>query len=231
MKQKILVIDDDTQLTGVLSLALTAEGYEVRTADHGQEGLKHLFDWQPDLIVLDVMMPRMDGWRTCERIREFSDVPVLMLTAKAGEFNEIRGLGYGADSYMTKPFAVQVLLARIGALLRRSKLQSSGPAGQVIRIGRLVIDTARHEVTVDGQVTNLTPTEFRVLTSLATKPGQVVSPQELLARVWGEDYAGDNYFVKLYISYLRKKIEKDPSRPRYIMTKRGVGYYLDSGVR
>ena len=230
MKERILLIDDDASLTRVLALALEEGGYQVQVAGNGLDGLQRLYQWRPDLVILDVMMPRMDGWETCRRIRELSDVPILMLTAKGGEADELKGLRGGADLYMAKPFAVSVLLARVEALLRRSRLASPPARDHVVTAGDLRIDLARHEVTLAGQPIDLSPTEFRLLATLASRPGEVVPHRELLTQVWGPEYAGEDLYLKLYICYLRQKIETDPSHPRYVILKRGVGYYLGDGT-
>ncbi len=231
MRDKVLVIDDDEALGKVVSLALEGAGYWVEVAQHGLEGLQKLYQWRPDLVILDVMMPRMDGWETCRRIREISNVPILMLTAKVGDANELKGLREGADVYMTKPFAVSVLVGRVEALLRRSRLgaeKAAKPA--VVNCGDLRVDIARHEATLNGKTLDLTPTEFRLLAALAAKAGEVVSHRELLTQVWGPEYAGEDMYLKLYVRYLRQKIEKDPAHPVYIVTRRGVGYFLNDGT-
>lgn len=229
MTAKVLVTEDDASLRDVLQLALQEAGYQVQTAANGLEGLRRMYRWQPDLVILDVMMPQMDGWEACQRIREISDVPVLMLTAKTGEANELKGLREGADHYMTKPFLVSVLVARVEALLRRSRLHQGNSKPTVVTVGDLKIDLARHEVTLANRRIDLTPIEFRLLAALAAKPGQVIPHPELLTQIWGPDYSGESLYLKLYIRYLRQKIEKDPGNPRYILTRRGVGYCLDDG--
>ena len=230
MAAKVLVIDDDESLTKVVELALETAGYKVAVAHNGLEGLQQLFHWRPDLVILDVMMPRMDGWETCRRIREVSEVPIILLTAKSGDANELRGLHGGADLYMTKPFAISVLVARVEAMLRRSKMAAPRVKPSVVTVGDLRVDLARHEAHLAGRPLELTPTEFRLLAALATMAGEVVTHRELLTQVWGPEYAGEDMYLKLYIRYLRQKIEKDPARPAYIVTRRGVGYYLNDGA-
>jgi len=229
-REKILITDDDPSLTTVVGMALEESGYEVQFASNGLEGLQRLYRWQPDLVILDVMMPQMDGWLTCRRIREVSDVPIMILTAKEGESNELNGLHVGADLYMTKPFAVSVLVARVDALLRRSRIASGAQKRTVVRTGHLEIDLAKHEARQDGRQIDLSPTEFRLLAALASRPNEVISHRDLLSQVWGPEYVNEDLYLKLYICYLGQKIEKDPSHPRYIITKRGVGYYLNDGV-
>ncbi len=229
-REKILVTDDDPTLTTVVGMALEEAGYQVRVASNGLEGLQSLYQWRPDLVILDVMMPKLDGWLACQRIRELSDVPIMILTAKDGESNELNGLSVGADLYMTKPFALTVLVARVEALLRRAKLTPGTAKHAVVSTGHLEIDLSKHEVRWDGQALDLSPTEFRLLAALASKPGTVIPHRELLTQVWGPEYVNEDLYLKLYVCYLRQKIESDPSHPRYIITKRGVGYYLNDSV-
>lgn len=229
MKDRVLLIDDDESLNAVVKLALEEANYEVSVAANGLEGLQRLFNWRPNLIVLDVMMPRMDGWETCRRIREVSDVPILMLTAKGGESNELRGLRAGVDLYVSKPFVVSLLVARVEALLRRSRLAAPEQKYQLVTTGDVTIDLAKHEVTRDGQKIDLSPTEFRLLSALASRVGEVMSHRELLSQVWGPEYVNEDLYLKLYVRYLRQKLERDPSRPCYVLTRRGVGYYLTDG--
>lgn len=227
---KLLLIDDDQNLTSMMKQVLEEEGYEVQVALNGMEGLRRLYQWRPDLVILDVVMPGMDGWSACQRIREVSEVPVLMLSIRDGDSNELKGLQVGADQYMSKPFSMAVLLARVEALLRRSRLTpSSVTHDATLAIRDLRIDLAKHEVSLEGKQIDLSPTEFRLLVALAAKPGFVMTHKELLTRVWGPEYAEEDLYLKLYVRYLRQKIEKDPSDPRYILTKRGVGYYLSDG--
>ncbi len=227
MAAKVLLVDDAEDMTVVLSHALRSEGYEIQVAYDGSSGLRAAYEFQPDLIVLDIMMPGMDGWTMLERLREFSDVPVIMLTAISGEKNLVRGLDHGADDYLTKPFSTAELRARIRAILRRV----SEPLAQgdlVLRFddGQLLIEPDAQRVTVRGQVVELTPTEYRLLLCLAYNAGRVLTVDQILDNVWGLGYEDSQSNVKLYIWYLRRKIEPDPSNPRYILTKRGAGYYL-----
>ena len=230
MREKILVTDDDPSLIRVVGMALEEAGYQVQFATNGLEALQQLYQWRPDLVILDVMMPKMDGWVTCQRIREVSDIPIMILTAKDGESNELNGLHVGADLYVTKPFTVSVLVARVEALLRRSRLGSGSPKQTVVTTGHLEIDLSKLEAKLDGKPIDLSPTEFRLLAALASRPGEVISHRELLTQVWGPEYVDEDLYLKLYVCYLRQKIEKAPSHPRYIITKRGVGYYLNDAV-
>jgi DNA-binding response OmpR family regulator len=227
MAVRILVVDDEAELAHFLETILKSEGYEVQSALDARDGLRKAYAFQPDLILLDIMMPGMDGWDMLNRLREFSDVPVVMLTAIGGEDGVVRGLDTGADDYITKPFRVQELKARIRAALRRATLPPSSedlPLG--FDGGQLVIDPSSHQVTVRGEVVNLTPTEYRLLLYLAYNAGRVLSYSQILDSVWGPGYEDSLSNVKVFIRNLRRKVEPDPSQPRYILTQRGVGYCL-----
>ena len=230
LNAKVLVIDDSPDLLRIVQLCLEREDYEVFTATNGREGLQRTYSIQPDLVILDVMMPGMDGWDVLSRLREMSDVPVIMLTAKGREVDVVRGLGLGADDYITKPFGAAELVARVQALLRRNRM----PA--VRRVTRyqdngLLVDLERHEVRVKGVPVDLTPTEFRLLAVLVQNAGKVVSHHALLVQVWGEEYANEVHYLKLYIRYLRQKLEESASNPRYILTEWGVGYRFREPAR
>jgi two-component system KDP operon response regulator KdpE len=222
--EKILVIDDDATLASLLKQSLEKAGYLVITAGNGLAGLQQMYDQRPDLVILDVMMPRMDGWETLSRIREVSQVPVIMLTAKDEEADKIRGFKYGVDDYVTKPFSFAELTARVGAVLHRTKQPPPSKKPNVHVAGDLVIDLDNHRVTREGQMVDLTPTEFRLLSVLVENAGQVLSHEQLLTKVWGYEYASDVGYVKRYIWYLRQKIEKDPRSPEHILTEWGFGY-------
>ncbi len=221
---KILVIDDDATLLDLLRQSLGKAGYEVVTATNGLAGLQKMYEERPDLIILDVMMPRMDGWETCRRIREISQVPIIMLTAKDEEADKIKGFKYGVDDYVTKPFSFAELTARVGAVLHRTRQQPPRREPAVYRIDNLVIDLENRRVTKDGKPLDLTPTEYRLLATLVENAGRVLSHEQLLTNVWGPEYVDDTGYVKRYIWYLRQKLEDDPSHPRYIITERGFGY-------
>lgn len=227
MTTKILLVDDAVEATRVLGKMLSEAGYQVQLAHDGGEGLRQAFAFQPDLIVLDVMMPEMDGWSTLQRLREFSDVPVIMLTAVRSEDDKIRGLDLGADDYLTKPFGVEELKARIRATLRRA-LAYSSEQDLDLRFdgGQLIIEPSRHEVTVRGEVINLSPTEYQVLLLLARNAGRVVPSEQILDHIWGPGYEDSIGNIKVYVWSLRRKIEEDPSDPRYVLTKHGSGYYM-----
>jgi len=223
-KTLLLVIEDDTRLADALKLYFGNRGYEVIAAANGLEGLQKMYAHRPDLIILDVMMPRMDGWETCRRIRELSDVPIIMLTARGQESEKVKGLKLGADDYVAKPFSLKELEARVEAVLRRIKLPPPAKGGVLYADEELVIDSERWEVTRQGKPLELTATERRLLFYLAENAGRVLTHQQILERVWGAEYIDDIDYVKLYIWRLRRKIERDPSHPRYILTERGIGY-------
>lgn len=225
MKKKILVIDDDENLLKLIETALKREDWEVLTARDGAEGLRTAFSRQPDLIILDIMLPGMDGLETCRRLQELSSIPIIMLTALSSDTDVVKGLAVGADDYITKPFSLAELVARVRTCLRRS---GGGSAKSSVLVkGELTIDLARHKVSVKGKTIELTPTEFRLLSHLARNEGQVIPHRMLLEEVWGPEYSDQVDYLHLYIRYLRQKIEHDPSKPEIIKTERGVGYYLD----
>ncbi len=221
---KILIIDDDERLTNAIALYLRRQKYEVEVANDGATGLELFVASPPDIVVLDVMMPDMDGWEVCRRIRERSSAPIIMLTARVEERDRILGLRLGADDYVAKPFSLKEVEARIEAVLRRARM-SPPDAGEILfDDGRLRIDKASMRVTAAGKDLNLTATERRLLFALAHSVGRVLSPDQILRQVWGPGYVGQSDYVKLYIWRLRQKIEPDPSSPGYIKTVRGVGY-------
>ncbi|MBN1661123.1 MAG: response regulator transcription factor [Anaerolineae bacterium] len=220
----ILVVDDEPRMVRFVRMNLELEGYQVAEAGSGIEALDKVRDDLPDLVVLDVMMPEMDGFETLEHIREISTVPVIMLTVRSDEEDRIRGLELGADDYVTKPFSPRELASRIRAVLRRAEMPSP-VAKTAIRIdNRLQIDFRKREVIVDGERISLRPTEYRLLYHLVNNSGWVMTHEMLLSKVWGYEYREEAGLLRLYITYLRKKIEPDPSDPRYIFTERGVGY-------
>jgi DNA-binding response OmpR family regulator len=221
---KILVVDDEERMVRFIRLNLEHDGFQVIEAFRGQQALDLVRTQLPDLILLDVMMPDMDGFEVLRLIRESSNVPVIMLTAKGEEDDRVRGLEIGADDYITKPFSPRELVSRVRAVLRRVQI-SSGASEDVIEVDdRLKIDFNRREVWVDGELVNLRPTEYRLLYHLVKNAGWVLSHDQILSKVWGYEYQDEPHYVRLYINYLRKKIEEDPSNPKYILTERGVGY-------
>ena len=223
---RVLIIDDDANLIRLLSESFEDSGYTVISANNGLDGIKQLYTGRPDLVILDVMMPRMDGWETLGRIREMSDIPVIMLTARDTEMDKLRGFELGSDDYVTKPFSLAEINARVRAVLARAaRAQSDGtPPPQVV--GELVIDFGSRRVLKRGDVLQLTPTEYRLLAALAENAGRTLSHEQLLERVWGTEYIDEPGYVKRYVWYLRQKVEDDPSKPEYIETVRGFGYRL-----
>ncbi len=220
----ILIVDDDPHVVQFVRMHLEREGYQVIEACSGLEALDRVREALPDLVLLDVMMPEMDGFETLKLLREVSDVPVIMLTVKADRSDRIRGLELGADDYMTKPFSPQELSRRIKAVLRRAAATMLVEQGLVQVDDRLSIDFSRRVILVEGKAIRLRPTEYRLLYHLVSNAGWVMPHEVLLSRVWGYAYRNEVQYLRLYIMYLRQKIEEDPSRPRYILTERGVGY-------
>ncbi|HEU5422512.1 MAG TPA: response regulator transcription factor [Nitrolancea sp.] len=220
------MVDDEPALAELVASYLRREGFTIQTALDGTTALELARTQAPDLVVLDLMLPGIDGLEVCRRLRQFSQAYVLMLTARGDEVDKIVGLTVGADDYLTKPFSPRELVARVHALLRRPRgVNGAGTdAERVDRFGSLVIDYGAHEVTRHGQPVRLTPHEFALLATLAARPGQVFSRDQLLARVWGDDFCGDEHVVDVHLSNLRRKLEGDASEPRSIETVRGVGY-------
>lgn len=230
-QEKVLIIDDDPLMARMVEGHLKVAKFRTRCALEGGKGITLARDWEPHLILLDVMMPGMDGFTTCARIREFSSVPVIMLTAKGEERDKVRGLDAGADDYIVKPFSAQELLARVRAVLRRAEQTNFSKYPQrYLRHYDLMIDLARAEVTVDGEEIPLTATEYRVLQTLSDAMGKVLSPQELLTRIWGVDYRKEKEILWVTLSRLRQKIEKDPKNPVHIITRQGLGYLMPTEV-
>jgi two-component system KDP operon response regulator KdpE len=224
MKKRILVVDDEPRMRRFVRMNLDLEGYDVIEADNGLQALDRVRDDMPDLVLLDVAMPELDGFETLEHIREASSVPVIMLTVKNDEEDRIRGLDLGADDYITKPFSPRELLSRIRAVLRRVEPSKTGGEEPLVIDEDLQIDFPRRTVIARGQHIKLRPTEYRLLLHLVENAGWIVPQETLLAKVWGPEYRDDNQLLRLYVTYLRKKIEPDASSPRYILTERGVGY-------
>ncbi len=229
MAKKILVVDDEPAQVRLADQVLTHQGYEVLKAGNGQEALRIVFEQKPDLVLLDVVMPVIDGWQTCSRIREVSDVPIIMLTGQRnGEDDIVRGLAYGADEYLSKPVGNRELVARVKAALRRAE-QPSYPGKKkktLFNDGYLTVDVSGRRVTVNGDRVKLTPREFSLMALLLANAGQVLSHQQVLESVWGWEYIDDVDYVRIYVSHLRQKIEPDLSQPRYILTEPGIGYYF-----
>lgn len=221
----VLLVDDDVMITSPLARALTQAGYQVTVANNGREGLALASQENPDVVVLDVMMPQMDGWDVCRALRQESTVPILMLTALGDELDRILGLELGADDYLTKPFSTRELIARLKALLRRVELdrRQQTADGQVI-VGNLRLVLNAHRAFKDGRELQLRQKEYDLLTLLLSRPGEVITRAEFFDRVWGTDWLGDTRTLDVHIRWLREKIEADPSQPRLIQTVRGVGY-------
>ncbi|MBI5960556.1 MAG: response regulator transcription factor [Chloroflexi bacterium] len=223
--KRILVVDDEPRMIGFIRMNLELEGYQVLEAHNGLQALESIRTQLPDLVLLDVMMPDLDGFETLRMLREFSSIPVIMLTAKGEEDDKVYGLELGADDYVTKPFGSRELSSRVRAVLRRADMPSASPDQAVLKIDdRLSVDFNRREVIVAGEHIKLRPTEYRLLYHLIENSGWTVPHEQLLAKVWGYEYRDETHYVRLYVNYLREKIEEDPSDPKYILTERGVGY-------
>lgn len=230
-KTTILTADDDPQLLRLVTRNLQLEGYEVLAASDGQQALEQVEQQSPDLVLLDVMMPRLDGFSVTHKVREFSSVPIIILTARGQDQDKIRGLDLGADDYLTKPFSIEELLARVRAVLRRSQFSAKEHAQglqSIMATGELTIDFAQHLVTLAGKLLALTPTEYRLLAYLAQNVGRIITQDLLLEHVWGPEYLGEGHMLQVNINRLRRKLEEDPAHPRYILTMIGVGYSLAS---
>ena len=230
--RRILVVDDEPDLRDAVRVYLEMHGYSVLLAADGQEALEKVRTTLPDLVVLDVMMPVMDGIAALQQLRTLSAVPVIMLTVKGDEDDKVRALRLGADDYVTKPFSQRELLARIESVLRRAAQPAVLPQDTIVVDDDLTIDFARNRVIVRGQEEPLTATEHRLLYHLVTNAGRLMPSEILLARVWGPEYREEEHYVRLYVSYLRNKIEPDPAHPRYILTEKGLGYrFVDFRAR
>ncbi len=226
MPHKILVVDDDPTLLRFVHEYLAQEGYQVVTAERGPRALRAFFEHRPDLVVLDVMMPGMDGWEVCARIREMADTPVVMLTAKDSEADKLRGFRLGVDDYVTKPFSLAELAARLRAILSRTAAREPEEPS-VVEAGDLKVDLRRREAWLDDQPLDLTPTEFRLLSALARRAGETVTREDLVNEVWGGNRPVQGNAIRRYIWLLRRKIEADPEHPRRLLTVRGFGYRLE----
>lgn len=227
MAQKVLVVDDEKLIVKGIRFSLEQDGMEVDCAYDGEEALEMAKKKEYDIILLDVMLPKLTGFEVCQSIREFSTVPVVMLTAKGDDMDKILGLEYGADDYITKPFNILEVKARIKAIMRRTKKKVPTDTGKVIRKADLCIELESRRVTVDGAEINLTAKEYDLLELMALNPNKIYSREQLLGAVWGYDYPGDVRTVDVHIRRLREKIEKKPSEPKYVHTKWGVGYYFN----
>ncbi len=222
--RKILVVDDEERMVRFIRLNLEHDGFRVIEAFNGNQAINKARSNLPDLVLLDVMMPDLDGFEVLKVMREVSSVPVIMLTAKGEEEDRVRGLELGADDYITKPFSPRELVSRVRAVLRRTETATATTHGLIEVDDRLKIDFDRREVWVDGKLVKLRPTEYRLLYHLVQNAGWVITHDQLLAKVWGYEYRDEPHYVRLYINYLRKKLEEDPANPKYILTERGIGY-------
>ena len=220
----VLVIDDDRSLLELLSDYLRRQGFGVATAPSGQAGLAEFSEHEPDLVLLDVTMHGLDGWQVLAQLRERSNVPIIMLTARSEEPEVLRGFSAGVDDYVSKPFSFAQLVARMGAVLDRGRVAPARTRPRYSRGADLEVDVDRHRVYRQGEVIDLTATEFRILTALLREQGRVLSVRELVTEVWGADYADETGYVRRYVWHLRRKLEPDPRRPRYILNERGIGY-------
>lgn len=222
--RRILVVDDEERMVRFIRLNLEYDGFQVVEAYNGVQAVNKVRTQMPDLILLDVMLPDIDGFEVLRTIRQASSVPAIMLTAKGEEDDRVRGLEMGADDYVTKPFSPRELVSRVRAVLRRTETATGGAHGLIEVDERLELDFDRHEVWVEGKLVSLRPTEYRLLYHLVKNAGWVVPHEQLLIKVWGYEYRDEPHYVRLYINYLRQKLEKDLANPKYILTERGVGY-------
>ena len=223
-KATILVVDDEPHVVRLVKANLEPSGYRILTATEGEQALRAVEGESPDLVILDIMLPKIDGYEVCRLIREFSPVPVIMLTARSAEVDLVHGFDVGADDFLTKPFAANELLARVRAVLRRSKWPEEVLSHHRFKAGPIEIDFAGHKVTLDGQPVKLSPTEYRLLAYLASNAGRVILHRELLRAVWGPEYGDESEYLRVYVRYLRQKLEPDPANPRYLLTQPGAGY-------
>jgi DNA-binding response OmpR family regulator len=226
MREKILIIEDDAEYSNLTCTWLQKAGYEVITAGDGVEGMRRVYSSRPDLILLDANIPKMDGWEVCRRIRDMSDIPVLMVTVNGQKADRLKGFTLGADDYLAKPVDFHELIARVQAILRRVKSTTQEDKPSTFNNGQIEIDWGSRQVWVRGKHVKFSPTEFKIMACLIKNRGWIVTHEQILEKAWGPNYIGDKSFVKLYIRYLRQKIEENPHKPQIIMTERGVGYFF-----
>jgi DNA-binding response OmpR family regulator len=226
IKGTVLAVDDEPRVMKLLEANLKSSGYSVLTAADGEEALQIFEREMPDLVLLDLMLPKMDGYAVCRRIREFSAVPVIMLTARSSQVDLIHGFEVGADDYLTKPFSIAELLMRVQAVLRRSKWPEDIVTREGFKAGPIEIDFALHQVTTSGSEVKLTPTEYRLLAYMASNANRVLTHRELLRAVWGPEYGEETEYLRVYMRYLRQKLEPEPSNPQYLLTQPGAGYMI-----
>jgi two-component system KDP operon response regulator KdpE len=220
----ILVVDDEVRMVEFITMNLQLEGFNVISASDGYQALEKVTKDFPDLVILDIMMPDMDGFETLVKIREISTAPVIFLSVKKEEHDRVRGLDLGADDYITKPFSPRELVSRVKAVLRRTGASTQGPTSEFVIDDYLRIDFEQRKIIAGGQEVKLRPTEYRLLYHLVNNAGRLLTHEALLSKVWGPEYRDEDHYVRLYITYLRQKIEKDPKNPKYIISERGLGY-------
>lgn len=225
-RRRILIADDDPNIAQFIQITLEDPRYEVVAVENGLEAIKAFEESHYDVVILDIMMPYVDGFQACQRIRDYSDVPIIILTSRDGTDDVVHGFELGADDYITKPFKMAELIARLEAILRRVESRNVRKAPPIVRVGELEIDEPRHRVTMRGEEVSLTPMEFELLYFLAANAGQVFDRETLFREVWGYEYVGETNLVDVCVRRLREKVEKEPSRPKVIVTVRGVGYKL-----
>jgi two-component system, OmpR family, KDP operon response regulator KdpE len=222
---RVVIVDDEPSLIKFVSQNLRARGYDVTDASNGLEGVERVKEYKPDLVILDINMPGMDGFEACSYIRQFSDAAIIMLTASGHEGDKIRALDLGADDYLTKPFGIGELMARVRAVMRRaSQAETRGARQETLSSGELSVDFEHRRVSFKGKPVKLTPTEYSLLEQLVTRPDTVLTHRELLSNVWGAEYRDETEYLRVYIGRLRRKLEDDPASPRYLLTEPGVGY-------
>jgi two-component system response regulator VicR len=226
MSRKVLIVDDEKPISDILKFNLQKEGYDVEAAFDGEEAIRKVYKFEPDLILLDIMLPKIDGFQVCKKVRENFNTPILMLTAKEEEVDKVLGLELGADDYITKPFSMRELMARVKANIRRIETEISNEKTNMLIFDDLHIDLSKYEVKKRNEIIELTLREFELLKFLAMQEDQVFTREQLLEEVWGYEYYGDIRTVDVTIRRLREKVEDYPSHPKYILTKRGVGYYF-----
>ncbi len=223
---RVLIVDDDPAIRKFIRANLEARKYEVILAADGEEGIKAIENELPDLVLLDVMMPKVDGIEVCRRIRTWSEIPIIILSAREGEMDKVKCLDCGADDYLTKPFSIRELLARIQAVLRRTHETEGNVIQSTYCRGDLTVDLAKNKVTLKGEEISLTKTEYKILTYLVTNAGRVITPDQLLAKIWGAEYIGDNHMVQVFIARLRKRLQDTSKESKYIETRSGIGYTI-----
>jgi len=228
---RVVIIDDEPSLIKFVSQNLRARGYDVVDASNGLEGVERVKDYKPDLVILDVNMPGMDGFEVCSYLRQFSDAAIIMLTASGNEGDKIHALDLGADDYLTKPFGIGELIARVRAVMRRvSQAQTRSTRHEEVHSGELAIDFEHRRVSVKDKPVKLTPTEYTLLEQLVTRPDTVLTHRELLSNVWGAEYRDETEYLRVYVGRLRRKLEDDPANPKYLLTEPGVGYRFNPSV-